>query len=411
MVEALATVVWAMFAGVVAMLFWCDVAAWSRDCWQQRRFDRWHRRRLLRRLRRSLAVGGDASHQPPASGVHDVSRRARQIRRSAGPGAYGMTFFVMLLMVTLPWQLWHSVRGMSSRRTGAPATSSRYRTTGEGARRASVLRGVSVLVFVLALLVFATFTPASALQEDSWSPAESSSLGAAVVLGGALLAFGVFALRSARRATVLSAPEARASEQPMVLYLRSFGDDRLRMRARGSARHALIERLAPGRRDFVEEVIADKLWRYGPVVAVSQPGDTQPPIGAAREQLSDDQWRSAVEQRMSEAALIVVMVGRTTGLAWEVETLVRLGLWQRVLWVFPPVDVIELERRWAATQQLLCDHGGPSGGLGAEPGDVLLARSAFGREVVAYTAVRRDEWAYEAALEAAAGRRYTRFRA
>lgn len=178
-----------------------------------------------------------------------------------------------------------------------------------------------------------------------------------------------------------------------MLYLRSFGDDRLRMRTGGAHRHDLAERIRPVRRELVEELVVDKLWRYGPVVAVSEPGGAQPPIGAAREQLPDHEWRAAIEERMTAAALIVVIIGRTQGLAWEVETLARLGLLTKVLWVFPPVDVGELERRWAATLRLLVNEVGPGLTLGAEPGAVLMARVHDNTELVAYIGDRRDEWA------------------
>ena len=96
---------------------------------------------------------------------------------------------------------------------------------------------------------------------------------------------------------------------------------------------------------------------------------------------------------MTAAALIVVIIGRTQGLAWEVETLARLGLLTKVLWVFPPVDVGELERRWAATLRLLVNEVGPGLTLGAEPGAVLMARVHDNTELVAYIGDRRDEWA------------------
>lgn len=396
--EILANIALTVGAGMFAILFWTSLVAWSRECWQQRRFDRWHRRRLARRLRAWASRGPHGPDRRHADAVHDVSRQARDLRSSAGPRAYpvGLVWF---FPVMIPWLLWRWARaraaGTSTPAALAPNRRDRYRTRGPGTTTAWLFRMLSALLFVLAVVMFASPRPANGPTSDN--PAGPAVVGAFFLAGSAL------ALRSARRCTALSAPEAMAADsRPMVLYLRSFGDDRLRMRAHRSGRHSFVERIGPGRRDFVEEIFVDKLWRYGPVVAVGQPQETQPPIGAAREQLSERQWRNTVERRMSKAALIVVMLGRTAGLAWEIETLVRLRLWHKVLLVFPPVGVRELESRWSTTQQILQDQGVSSMDLRAEPGEVLAVRSEFG-EIVSFTCDRRDEWGYVAALEAAAG--------
>lgn len=96
--------------------------------------------------------------------------------------------------------------------------------------------------------------------------------------------------------------------------------------------------------------MAWQLWDYGPVVAVSEPGTSSPPMGAAREELPGSTWQQRIEQWMTEARLIAVMVGRTQGLAWELQRLTQLRLWHKTVLVLPPVETAEARQRWASVR-------------------------------------------------------------
>src|SRR5262249_42685048 len=67
-----------------------------------------------------------------------------------------------------------------------------------------------------------------------------------------------------------------------VLYLRSSGDDRLRLRTATLGRPSLVERFTFRRFDRFEAVLVRHLSRYGPVIAVNPPGARLAPLGAAR---------------------------------------------------------------------------------------------------------------------------------
>lgn len=208
----------------------------------------------------------------------------------------------------------------------------------------------------------------------------------------------------ARRAALLTAAKLmRRDRRPMVLYLRSFGDDDLRIRSHASRRHSLIERFVRRRREPFEEVVAWQLWGYGPVVAVSEPGTSSPPMGAAREELPGLTWQQRVEQWMGEARLIAVMVGRTQGLAWELEQLTQLRLWHKTVLVLPPVETAEARRRWASVRDLLGRAGLPAGLRSINPDRALALAVPPSGEAVVVAATKRNEWSYEVALEVVAG--------
>jgi len=206
--------------------------------------------------------------------------------------------------------------------------------------------------------------------------------------------------RRARREALLPASElSRRNPRPIILYLRSFLDDNLKMGARAANGRTWLDRLSSVR---FEEVVTDHLWRYGPVVAIGKPGgvDDLPPLGAAREYFSYQTWRQAVEQLMVQASTIVLAVGRTEGLLWELNALIRLALTRKLILLLPPVQTSDLRPRWDYLQQ----HATEAGVVLPEDVDLEHARVIVfppGRTAYVITADERDDWAHEAALDAA----------
>ena len=142
-------------------------------------------------------------------------------------------------------------------------------------------------------------------------------------------------VRAARDAAARE--RARRRETPHVLYLRSFGDDRLRVSSPLLERRGL-ERLSWRRTELFEDVIARTLSTIGPVVAIARPGTGQRDLGAARDSIVVDDWLTAVKSYMSNALLVAVVMGTSEGLVRELETLGELGLLNRVCVFVPPVD-------------------------------------------------------------------------
>ena len=213
--------------------------------------------------------------------------------------------------------------------------------------------------------------------------------------------------RRARRSAVLSAVELQARRpEPPVLYLRSFRDDKLRVHARATNGRSFLERLtAIG----FEVVLADHLWRYGPVVSIGSPDETALPLGAARTYAVLDEWRRTAEELMASAALIVLVAGRSEGLTWELEAIVRRGLTGKLVILFPPLPwqcpgdgVAELPARWGA----LCDAAREAGLVlprGLEPVRTWAVILPEVGDAVAITCSGYDDWTYETVLDAAGG--------
>ena len=224
--------------------------------------------------------------------------------------------------------------------------------------------------------------------------------------GLGLLVLGAVIFLVARR---LGSADARRlmlrDPRPPVLYLRSFGDDRLRLWTATLGRPSLVERFTLRRFDRFEEVLVRHLSRYGPVIAVNPPGTRLAPLGAARETIDSADWQSAVASRMAQSALIVFLAPPsrvTQGLQWELRAVAEHGQWDKALVVVPPVPAEQLQARWRA-------FGAACAGLWpftvagplADPRALVLA-FRYGRWNV-ITADRRTEWSYAAALDRALG--------
>ena len=138
----------------------------------------------------------------------------------------------------------------------------------------------------------------------------------------------VAAWRLWRRSRQHEAPSAEEvmtlDPRPPILYLRSFQDD---------ADSTIDDDASAWTRGWLkilrppspEEELAAILERLGPVVAIGKPGEELPELGAARLYVAHDAWQAKVQALMAQAALVVIRVGTSPGVLWEIEqALVRI---------------------------------------------------------------------------------------
>ena len=129
-----------------------------------------------------------------------------------------------------------------------------------------------------------------------------------------------------------------------ILYLRSFEDDRLSVPSVHSARRPFFELFGVRGRDPFEEGIAWELAAQGQLTAIGRPGASTLSLGATRDLVDEDEWQSAVTARMAASRWVVLALGATTGLEWEVDALARHGHLAKTMFVVPPLaaDAIEV---------------------------------------------------------------------
>lgn len=204
------------------------------------------------------------------------------------------------------------------------------------------------------------------------------------------------ASRAGQRRRRYSSPSAqavmRSDRRAPILVLRSFVDDDLQGREdRSWFRSA----------DTFEEVLADRLWSFGPVIAIGQPGEPIPRAGAARDYVSHDAWQQRVHALAADAAMIVIIAGRTAGIVWELEHASRAGVLAKVVLVIPPVETVEAEARLSLLRRTVGDAE-LAAMLGVSVPQNTLALLLGGMPPVALTAPERTARFYEEAIGLAA---------
>jgi hypothetical protein len=60
------------------------------------------------------------------------------------------------------------------------------------------------------------------------------------------------------------------------------------------------------------------------------------PLGAARDITSNSDWQSYIHQALEQAAVVIVILGSSPGVQWELLTIVEGGHVSKLILVFPP---------------------------------------------------------------------------
>jgi hypothetical protein len=181
-------------------------------------------------------------------------------------------------------------------------------------------------VLIVILLIVASIWQSSLLRSGIISETTRG-----LIIGGLIGAFGSLILgwsrfvgTVGRRLSAKTAQEVLQSDsRPPILYLRSFSADEKAPTWLG----------LPG--PSFEENLRRVLSELGPVIAIGQPGERLPPLGAARMYVNGDDWQSTVSGLMSNAAVVIVKAGVTEGLSWEISQIVQKVNPRRTLIALP----------------------------------------------------------------------------
>jgi len=126
--------------------------------------------------------------------------------------------------------------------------------------------------------------------------------------------------------------------RPPILFLRSFRDDHVSLSA--APLPFQLKFFDPGTEaGTLEAVLLRIMTPIGPVITIGNPTDDAPPLGAARDYLSDQQWQNKVSSMIYKARLIIVGLEETQGLRWELQELLRQNALDKTVIVIPPGSV------------------------------------------------------------------------
>lgn len=212
-----------------------------------------------------------------------------------------------------------------------------------------------------------------------------------LLIAGAIWVASTRITRVRERRRVMSATELRRQDpRPPVLLLRSFCDDASKVDTDG------FRTLFLGKSIFEEE-ITRTLAQYGPVIAIGQPGETIPSLGAAREYLTHTDWQAQVGSLVGTSSLIVLMAGNTPGIAWELEHILDRDEGRKLIFMMPPLKPAELRKRWLALCRPICAIFGEEISQWPHPERILLVMRS-GVDTLMMESKQRDRINYNVAL-------------
>ena len=218
------------------------------------------------------------------------------------------------------------------------------------------------------------------------------------LIGLIVIVIDSFVLRAARAVARIGWREWTEAVAPIV-YLRSFEDDDVQLANVLSARRPFLEFFTLRGSDAFEESVAWELACYGPVLAIARPGRSHVSLGAARMHLGDDEWKAVISEQIAEAKAVVITIGRTPGLAWEIAHIVHAGHLNKTVLVVPPVDPEEILLRWNFIADTLASAGAGEHVISADPACLVAVKVRVAeRPTTVYCADRRDEATYRAAV-------------
>ena len=183
--------------------------------------------------------------------------------------------------------------------------------------------------------------------------AEGSVVPRALVAYALLFASYLARRMGSRLAQRFASPQfERYATEDSVLYLRSFSDDRLSLYSPvtdGDLRTLLWPRIS------FEEFVGYCAWAAGcgNLITIGRPGEQLPLAGAMRSYFDDDTWQEAVRVTMLRCGTILLTMGSTESLGWEIRHVKKWGMIHKCFFLAPPLPEKEARARIERTLDAL----------------------------------------------------------
>lgn len=88
------------------------------------------------------------------------------------------------------------------------------------------------------------------------------------------------------------------------------------------------------------------LQRIGPLVALGNPIDDLPTEGAYRDYQTDDRWKDVFFERATQCACIVMQLGNSNNLEFELTSILSMGMYYKLFILTPPQENVKDQYAW-----------------------------------------------------------------
>ncbi|RYD27179.1 MAG: hypothetical protein EOP87_21565, partial [Verrucomicrobiaceae bacterium] len=158
------------------------------------------------------------------------------------------------------------------------------------------------------------------------------------------------------------ADQVERDGRPPILFLRSFQDDQVRLPERGFLPRLWRAIFSPGIRGRrLDHFLIEGFSRYGPALALGNPGEKNLPFGAARVYCTHDTWKDKVAEIADRADHVLLVADSTPGVEWEIYHFLKPPWREKTLFIVAPksADLREAPTLAAALRQEGVPDGGP----------------------------------------------------
>jgi hypothetical protein len=201
--------------------------------------------------------------------------------------------------------------------------------------------GVAVLnLGLVMLLMLPTYLGTEGNQIENFNPWFAYPPIVTLLLLNLLGAGNILARMADKRATQLYQNVREWDQRAPIVFLRAFDQDDNKLKARGGDVFARWP-AGVGRPRTLDEILLEHGSPYGPVIAIGDPRDPTPPLGAARVFVPEqgNGWQDVVRGIAGASKAVVMCPNHGEGVQWELDLIAQAeGRLQTIFLASPELD-------------------------------------------------------------------------
>jgi len=198
--------------------------------------------------------------------------------------------------------------------------------------------GVAVLNVGLAMLLLLPLMLSSPSERTAEFDPQAMIIGMAALLGLNLVGAGALLSKLADGlATKIYQGVREWDARAPIVFLRAFDQDKERLKARGGDPFARWP-AGVGKPRTLDEILLEHASPYGPVIAIGDPRDPTPPLGAARVFVPEhgNGWQDVVKGLVQASKAVVMSPNCGEGVQWELDLIAQAGGRLQVIYLASP---------------------------------------------------------------------------
>ncbi|CAM1343401.1 RDD family protein [Tenacibaculum amylolyticum] len=193
-----------------------------------------------------------------------------------------------------------------------------------------VVSCVAILFFIMSYFFWSSFRILKDQEKDEWGMYLYITITVTSLIG-------IWLWKLGKKLRVKSLEERlKVDLRSPILYLRSFQDDKIGSKSLSdSILMKILPKSIPHNVVSEEEQIEMVMSRYGPFIAIGNPRELLPQLGAYRTYTTNESWKNEIINLIGKAQLYILRVGKSEGFWWEVRKVIENGEPEKIIFLLP----------------------------------------------------------------------------